>query len=328
MSYSHSVEFEDTDSHVHSYPAANPLAERRISLVVALTAVMMLIEISAGWMFHSMALLADGWHMSSHVLALGLAAGAYACARRLSRDARFAFGTWKIEVLGGYTSALCLLAVAAYMLYESCARLNHPSAIAFSDAIVVAALGLLVNLVSAALLGGAAHGHAHTDRHAHDHDRDHGHEHSHKPSAHAATHADLNLRSAYIHVAADAGMSVLAIAALLGGKLFGLNWLDPVMGLLGALVVGSWSLGLLRATGRVLLDAEMDAPMVGEIRRTLRDSGLAARLQDLHVWRVGTNRYACLVCVATPTRATPADFRQLLAAHEQLVHVTVEVNHT
>ncbi len=317
-------------THIHIYDDSNPLAERRMRIVAAITAVMMLVEIGAGWTFNSMALLADGWHMSSHALALGLAAAAYAFARRLARDQRFAFGTWKIEVLGGYTSALFLVGVAAYMVLESANHLMHPSPIAFNEALVIAVVGLIVNIVSAYLLGGAAHHHHHGADHSHEHAGEH-QEHAHAEGhqhVHATQHHDLNLRSAYIHVAADAATSVLAISALAGGKFFGLVWLDPVMGFIGATVVALWSVGLLRSTGRVLLDAEMDAPVVAAIRRAVRDSDIPAQIQDLHVWRVSRSKYACLLSVACDSGATPEQFRNVLANHEELVHVTVEVNQT
>ncbi len=316
MSSSRTAAQPNTCSHIHVFDDRNPLAESRMRIVVALTVVMMVIEITAGWLLHSMALLADGWHMSSHALALGLAAAAYALSRRLAADGRFAFGTWKIEVLGGYTSALFLVMVAAYMVYESAVRLSHPAPIAYNQAIGIALVGLLVNVVSAWLLGGAAHHHGHGG---------HGHDHDHRE---ARAHQDLNLRSAYVHVAADAATSVLAIGALSGGKYLGLSWLDPVMGFIGGAVVAAWAFGLLRDTGRVLLDAEMDAPVVDEIRQAVRESHIPAVIQDLHVWRVGRRSYACLLCVATDVRASADDFRNMLAVHEELVHVTVEVRHS
>jgi cation diffusion facilitator family transporter len=298
-------------AHEHDFDEVNPLAERRTRWVVILTAVTMVVELLAGWWYGSMALLADGWHMSSHVIALGLSVAAYALARRLRRDDRFAFGTWKIEVLGGYTSALLLAGVVALMAYECVTRLVHPVAIAYDQALAVAILGLAVNLASAWLLAGAAHGHEHG--HAHEH----GHEHR---------HADLNLRSAYIHVAADAATSLLAIGALAGGKYLQLGWLDAGVGLFGSAVVAAWAWTLLRSTGRLLLDADMDAPIVAEIRQVLRDSPLPARLEDLHVWRVGKGKYACIVSVTAAAPATPEYFRALLRIHRELVHVTVEVN--
>ncbi len=303
-------------THTHVFEEGNPLAERRTRFVMLLTLAMMIVELIAGWTFNSMALLADGWHMSSHALALGMSAAAYALARRLARDDRFAFGTWKIEVLGGYTSAVFLVGVAAYMAYESIARLFHPASIVFNQAIGVAFVGLLVNLYSAWLLAGAG---AHS---ASGHDHDHPHHDAH----HAHHHHDLNLRSAYVHVAADAATSVLAIVALAGGKYFGAVWLDPVMGLVGSVLVASWAFSLLRDTGKVLLDAEMDAPVVAEIREVVHGAGIAAQIQDLHVWRVGKGKYACVLSIATPGTASPDDFRALLAVHEELVHVTVEVN--
>jgi cation diffusion facilitator family transporter len=301
--------------HSHVFDQGNPLAERNTLWAVVLTAVMMVAEIAGGWMFNSMALLADGWHMSSHTLALGLAVAAYAAARRFAQDTRFAFGTWKIEILGGYTSAVLLVGVAGLMFFQSVERLVSPSPIHYDEAIAIAVVGLAVNLLCAWLLKG---GHEHHG-HGHDHHHEHGgHEH----------HHDLNLRSAYLHVIADAATSVLAIAALFGGRLWGASWLDPAMGIVGAGLVASWAWGLLRDSGRVLLDAEMDAPVVAEIREVIETSPVAAEITDLHVWRVGKGKYACIVALAVEgaTAATPDFFRQLLGVHDELAHVTVEVN--
>jgi cation diffusion facilitator family transporter len=298
--------------HVHVFDLHNPVAERRTRQVMWLTAVMMVVEIVAGTLSGSMALLADGWHMSSHALALGVSAGAYALARRHAQDPRFAFGTWKIEVLGGYTSAVFLLGVAGYMGFESVRRLVAPSPIHFDEAIPIAIIGLVVNVVSAWLLSSGSHGH----------DHHHGHGHDHAPHEH---HHDLNLRSAYMHVLADAATSVLAIGALVGGRYFGASWLDPVMGIAGTLLVGRWALGLLRDTGRVLLDAEMDAPVVGEVREAVAALTEPATLRDLHVWRVGKGKYACIVSIETDAEFAAVDVRRHLAAHDELVHVTVEV---
>jgi cation diffusion facilitator family transporter len=319
------------DRHSHSFGAGNPLAERRTWQVIWLTGVMMVVEIVAGTVFGSLALLADGWHMSSHTFALGIAAGAYYLARRYSTDPRFAFGTWKIEVLGGYTSALLLLAVAAYMGFESIVRLARPSAIRFDEAIPVAVLGLLVNLVSAWLLSsGRGPGHAHAG-----HDHDHGHAHAAaSPAADArerrkparAHHQDMNLRAAYLHVVADAATSVLAIVALVGGRNFGAVWLDPVMGLVGTVLVGQWAIGMLRGTGRALLDAEMDAPVVAEIREVVGSLPGPPAVHDLHVWRVGSGKYACVLCLESTSGLTADAVRAGLARHDELVHVTVEIN--
>lgn len=294
--------------HTHRFDEGNPLAEKSTLRVAILTALMMLIEIAGGWHYNSMALLADGWHMSSHTVALGLSLLAYVFARKYAHDPRFSFGTWKIEVLGGYTSAIFLVMVAGLMIYQSLERLIAPSQIHYDQAIAIAIVGLLVNLASAWMLkGGHHHDHAHG---AHDH---HGHH-------------DLNLRSAYMHVLADAATSVLAIIALFGGKLWGAGWLDPVMGLAGAVLVAVWAYSLLRDTGRVLLDAEMNAPVVAEIREAIAASPIKATLSDLHVWRVGKGKYACILSLATDNEASPEYFKQQLSIHEELVHISIEIN--
>lgn len=299
--------------HSHVFNEGNPLAERNTRWAVVLTALMMLVEIVGGWMYNSMALLADGWHMSSHALALGLSVLAYGAARRFAYDKRFTFGTWKIEVLGGYTSAVFLVGVAGLMLYQSAERLISPSPIHYDQAIAIAVVGLLVNLACAWLL---------KDGHAHHH----GHEDQHDQVGHDHHHHDLNLRSAYLHVVADAATSVLAIVALFGGKLWGANWLDPVMGIVGAGLVAVWAYGLLRDTGRVLLDAEMDAPVVAEIHEVIEASPVKAEITDLHVWRVGKGKYACILSLSVIDSVEPDYFRRQLSIHEELVHVTVELN--
>ena len=287
-------------------------AERGTRLVLALTVAAMLLEIGAGWWTGSMALLADGWHMSSHVLAIGLSAFAYAAARRLAKDTRFAFGTWKIEVLAGFASAILLAGVAALMVAGSLERLLAPQPIRYAEAIAVALLGLAVNVASAFILGGA-----HDHGHAHGHSHDHGHE-------------DLNLKAAYIHVIADAATSVLAIAALACGWAWGWDWMDPVMGIVGAALVGVWAKGLIVETGKVLLDREMDAPVVAEIREAIEnppDAG-CTRVSDLHVWRVSKDVYACALTVVTHDRALTADaLRQRIAIHEEVAHSTIEIQH-
>ena len=223
--------------HEHVFDGGSRLAERGAKLSMWITLVMMVIEIAAGWWYNSMALLADGWHMSSHALALGLSAFAYMAARRYARDGRFAFGTWKIEVLAGYTSAVILGGIAAMMVVSSIERLVSPQTIHYPEAMLVAVVGLAVNLACAWILGGA-------HDHEHDHERNHDHAHDHE-----LQHQDLNLKSAYLHVLADAATSALAIVALAGGWKFGWGWLDPAMGIVGAILILVWARSLLVETG-------------------------------------------------------------------------------
>lgn len=314
--------------HEHVFDAGSAAAEKGTRRVMWITAAMMVIEIVAGWWYNSMALLADGWHMSSHAVAIGLSAFAYSAARRYAKDPRFAFGTWKMEVLGGFASAVFLLMVAGMMVYSSLERLLSPQPIHYQEAMIIAALGLVVNIVCALILG---HAHDHHGHHGHHHGHDHAH---HDESAHGhehhAHHHDLNLKSAYIHVIADAATSVLAIAALAGGWLYGWSWLDPVMGLAGAVLVAIWAKGLIIETAKVLLDREMDHPLVEQIRAELQqDKGAGdTRVTDLHVWRVGQASYACALTLVTHDLGlTPKRARQLLAKHQGLAHATIEVHY-
>ncbi|MBI5460570.1 MAG: CDF family Co(II)/Ni(II) efflux transporter DmeF [Gammaproteobacteria bacterium] len=305
-------------THEHVFDAGNRAAERSTRAVMWITAAMMVVEIAAGWWFNSMALLADGWHMSSHAVAIGLSAFAYAAARRYARDPRFAFGTWKIEILGGFASAIFLLGVAAMMVFGSVERILAPQPIHYQEAMIVAALGLVVNIVCAMILGNAHDHHGHDDYH---HSHGHAHDHDHH-------HHDLNLKSAYLHVIADAATSVLAIVALAGGWLYGWSWLDPVMGIVGATLVAVWAKGLLIETGKVLLDREMDHPVVAEIREVIETGADAdaTRIADLHVWRVGRGAYACAVSIVTHNPNLTAErVREQLAVHEEIVHSTIEI---
>ena len=278
-----------------------------------------------------MALLADGFHMSSHALAIGLSAFAYAAARRYAHDRRFAFGTWKIEVLGGFASAVLLLGVAVLMAVASVERFFNPQPIGYGEAIVIAVVGLAVKVVCALILG-RAHDHHHP---GHDHGHGHGHGHAADTKHGHGGHHDLNLRAAYLHVVADAATSVLAIIALAGGMLYGWDWLDPAMGIVGAALVAIWARGLIRDTAKVLLDREMDHPVVEEIREVVEQpagtTGVASpfdtRLADLHVWRVGKQVYACaLTVVSTDPDLTADALRERLAVHEEIVHATIEVH--
>jgi cation diffusion facilitator family transporter len=310
----------DQRQHSHAFGTQKFAAERSTRRAVTLTAAMMVVEIVGGWNLNSMALLADGWHMSSHTLALGLSLFAYACARRFSHDPRFTFGTWKIEVLGGYTSAILLLGVAGLMLFQSAERLVAPQPIHYREAIVIAVLGLAVNLLCAWWLRDS-HDHAHHG-HGHHHGHDHHHDHAHADGG----HDDLNLRAAYLHVVADAATSVLAIVALLAGMFWGVSWMDPAMGIVGAVLVTVWAWGLLRSTGKVLLDAEMDAPVVEEVREVIASLPHPVKISDLHVWRVGNGAYACVISLVTEAAFDADYYRQAIQIHEELVHVTVEIH--
>ena len=284
-------------------------AERRTYYVIGLTLTMMVVEIAGGTIFGSMALLADGWHMGTHAAALGITAFAYVYARRNADNPVFTFGTGKVGVLGGYTSAVVLAVIALMMLWESARRLVSPVPIRFNEAILVACLGLVVNLLSAYLLMGSRHRHGERDEHDHDHNH----------------HQDHNIRAAYLHVIADALTSVLAIIALTTGRFFGWVWMDPIMGIVGALIISRWSYGLLRDTSKVLLDGEARAGITASIRQTLESDG-DNRISDLHVWRVGAHDFAAIITLLTHDPKSPDHYKSLLSKYPELSHVTVEVH--
>lgn len=316
--------------HSHAFGTeAEARGERRTRFVVAITLVMMVAEIAAGLAFGSMALLADGWHMGTHAAALGVAAFAYAYARRHARDPRYSFGTGKVGALGGFASAVGLAVVALLVFGESAVRLTHPVGIRFDEAIGVAVIGLLVNLGSALLLRDHDHGHDHGHEHAPEHDDDHDHDGGHDLGhVHAEAHAhhrDHNLRAAYLHVLADALTSILAIAALLAGKVLGWTWMDPMMGIVGSLVIARWSVGLLRDTGAVLLDAEV-SPARQEAIRAALEAEADDRVADLHVWRVGPRHLAVIASVVSGAPRAPGRYKDALGRFPDLVHVTVEVH--
>jgi cation diffusion facilitator family transporter len=277
---------------------------RRTLWVVALTFVMMIGEIVAGYITGSMALLADGFHMATHAVALGIAAAAYGFARRHANNARFSFGTGKVGDLAGFASAMVLGLVSLGIAGESILRLFQPTSVAFTEATIIAVVGLAVNIVSAFLLAGN-HGH---------HDHDHSHDHAH--------HHDNNLRSAYVHVLADALTSILAIAALLAGRYLGWVWLDPVMGLVGAIVIAKWAYGLMRDSAAVLLDTT-DEHVAEEIRELLESSG-DVTISDLHVWQVGPQARAAIVSVVAAASVSADAIRERLAPVHELSHLTVE----
>jgi cation diffusion facilitator family transporter len=287
--------------------AAHDRNERRTWLVVGLTAAMMVVEIAGGAIFGSMALLADGWHMSTHAGALAIAAFAYRFARRHARDPRFAFGTGKMGDLAGFASAVVLALVALAIGYESAVRLFQPVPIHYAEATAIAVLGLAVNLASAWLLGaGHDHDHDHHDHHDHAHDHDH------------------NLRAAFWHVMADALTSVLAIAGLVAAWSYGWNWADPVIGVVGALVIAHWAWRLIRDSGAVLLDAASDPPLAAAIRSRLEQGH--DRIADLHVWRVGPGHHAAIVALVSDAPLPVEQYKARLADLARLSHVTVEIH--
>ena len=294
--------------------------ERRVWLVIALTASMMVAEILAGKLYGSMALVADGWHMSTHAGAMLITALAYGYARRHAANPRFSFGTGKMGDLAGFASAVVLAIVALLIAWESFLRLTYPVPIRFEQAIAVAVIGLVVNLVSARLLHGGHGHHHHGHDHGHDHHHaDHDHDHDHGRHGH-----DNNLRAAYLHVLADALTSVLAIAALLVGRSYGWLWADPAMGVVGALVIARWSWGLIRDAGGVLLDAPAEGPQVRqEIEDILAATG--DTLKDLHVWQIGPGHFAAIISVASATPQPAQHYKALLLPVHELSHVTVEV---
>jgi len=305
--HSHSM---DRWQHEHVFlGAAHAQNERRIRIVVALTLAMMVGEIIAGSVFGSMALLADGWHMATHADALSVSAAAYAFARRRARDTRYVFGTGKVGDLAGFTSAVILAGVACLIGFEAFRRLLNPTGIRFDEAIYVAILGLVVNLASAYVLN------QEHDEHPHDHAQ-------HDSAQHA--HEDHNLRSAYVHVLADALTSVAAIAALCAGKFLGWAWMDSICGVVGAAVILRWSYGLMRDTGAVLLDVEPDPKLSITIRERI-ETAEGDKVADLHVWRVGPGKFAAILSIVSQAPRAPAYYKERLGGLDRLAHLTVEV---
>ncbi|MBM6550738.1 CDF family Co(II)/Ni(II) efflux transporter DmeF [Marinomonas ostreistagni] len=294
--------------------------EKRTRYVLALTFVTMVLEIGAGTIFGSMALLADGWHMGTHAAAFCITLFVYRYARKHKDSGKFSYGTGKVGVLGGYTSAVLLGLVAFGMLFESLHRLVEPVAIEFNAAIGVAVIGLVVNIASMFLLG---HDHGHDHGHGgHSHDHHHGHDHAHDHSH--SHHDDHNLRAAYIHVLTDALTSVLAIAALLVGKYVGWTWLDPIMGVVGSIIIAKWAWGLMQQTSPILLDKAIDEDYKHQLVETVEQSG--ARLQDMHIWKVSADHFCATLTLKDSEQRSPAFFKQLLREFDKIDHIVIEVN--
>ncbi|MFA5982962.1 MAG: CDF family Co(II)/Ni(II) efflux transporter DmeF [Methylococcaceae bacterium] len=292
--------------HSHEFARINQKAERRTRLVLVLTFFTMLLEITAGMGLGSMALLADGWHMATHVAAFMITLFAYRYSRIHADDSTFAFSPAKVSVLGGFASSVALGVVAFMMLAESAERFWLPHSIQFNEAIAVAVFGLLINLISALLLK------------EHHHHAEQGHDHDHH-------HHDHNLKAAYLHVMADALTSILAIIALVCAKYYGWNWLDPSMGIVGALVIGRWSLGLVKETSPVLLDETIDSEYEAAIRQKI-EADADNRVADLHIWRLGPSHFALIASVVTDKPRPPEHYKALLKNFPKLSHITVEVN--
>jgi cation diffusion facilitator family transporter len=298
-------------------------SERRARLAAIVTAVFMVVEVIAGLAFGSMALIADGVHMATHVGALGLAAGAYWLARRHAGDARFSFGSGKFGDLAAFASAIALAAAGLGVAIESIERLASPIAVDYRSALYIASIGFCVNVICAFILSGSHdHSHGHSHGHAHDHHHDDDHQHG---RSHGHADGDHNMRAAYVHVLADAATSVLAILALSAGLIYGIRWLDPLVGLVGAGVIGSWAYGLVRDSGMVLLDAEADPKLARDIRGMI-EGELGARVADLHLWRLGPGHRGLIVSLVSPDETTAEAIKTTLRArHPDLSHVTVEV---
>jgi cation diffusion facilitator family transporter len=309
--------------HSHNFSADNKKNERRALYVFWLTVITMVVEIIAGSVYGSMALLADGWHMSTHAAAFMITIFTYRYARKHADNPDFSFGTGKVNVLGGFASATALTVVALVMLLESVERIVSPHAILFNEAIAVACIGLTVNIISAFLLkDDHDHHHAHThEHHAHDHNHNHDHDHDHGHGH----HHDHNLKAAYMHVLADAMTSVLAIVALISGKYWGWHWLDPVMGIVGAIIISRWSYNLMKQSVPILLDSGIEDDYKREIRQAIENDS-DNRVYDLHIWRISANHYAAIIALVTHHPKPAEHYKQLLHDFKKLSHITIEVN--
>ncbi len=300
--------------HNHFFNIEKKSEEKKTLIVVIITVVTMFIELFCGWFFNSMALFADGCHMSTHAFALSISLFAYIFARKLSEDTKFAFGTWKIEILGAYTSALFLGGVGIYVIYISIERIFNPLTIKYFYAILVTIIGLIVNVICAFILQ-----HKHSGDHSHDLDSEHSHHHHHH------SHTDLNLKSAYLHVIADAMTSVFAIIALVGAYYLNLIWLDPVMGIVGAMLIFRWSFSLIKETSSILLDREMNFILSDKIKEKI-EADKDSKISDLHLWKVAQQKYACIISLVAYNPLSVEEYKEKLKSFEELAHTTVEIN--
>ncbi|OQQ10170.1 cation transporter [Vibrio splendidus] len=312
--------------HQHNFSSHNSQGEKRTLYVLLLTVVTMVVEIVAGTIYGSMALLADGWHMGTHAAAFGITLFAYRYAKKHAESERFSFGTGKVSVLGGYTSAIALGIVSLLMLVESVHRLFNPQAIQFNEAIIVACIGLTVNVVSMFLLGDHHHDHGH--EHGHDHSNNHGHSHSHDHDSdynhkHGEHHHDHNLRAAYMHVLADTLTSLLAIVALLFGKFYGWNWLDAAMGMVGAFVIAKWTMNLMKQTSPILLDENIHQDYRDSVTETLTPY---ASVTDFHMWKVSGHHYSAAITLESNSDKTVSEYKQMLSKFDKINHLTLEVH--
>ncbi|WP_434939907.1 CDF family Co(II)/Ni(II) efflux transporter DmeF [Shewanella sp. HL-SH8] len=305
-------------THQHNFTSVNEQNVKRTWYVLVITVITMIIEVIAGTVYGSMALLADGWHMGTHAAAFCITLFTYSYARKHASSNKFSFGVGKVGVLGGYTSAIALGIVAIVMLAESIHRLLSPIEIQFNQSILVAIIGLIVNIASMFILGHEHHGHDHSDHHSHEHDH---HEEHHD---HHSDH-DHNLKAAYFHVLADALTSVLAICALLVGKLLGWYWLDPIMGVVGAVIITKWALGLMKQTSPILLDENIDKEYQLEIINTIDDEH--TKVTDIHIWKISADHYSASIALCTTTGANVETFKHSLSKFDKLSHLTIEVNY-
>ena len=293
----------------NNFDEANNISKRNTLYATILTFLTMIVEIVCGYYYNSMALLADGWHMSTHALALGLAFIAYVLSSKYANDFRFNFGTYKIEVLAGYTSAILLVLVALFMAFHSVERILSSVNIAYKEAIWIAIIGLVVNIICAWLL---KDNHNHVDSHEHEHHH----------------LEDINLKAAYIHVLTDALTSILAIIALVAGMLWGINWLDPFMGIVASILISIWTVSIIKQSGTILLDANMKDPVVQEVIDVINSLNQKVRIEDLHIFRVGKGKYGCIVSLSSEEFIDIGYIKKELSIHEELVYISVEIVNT